>query len=160
VIPQLVRQPAIAEWPRPPQFQPYQPHLDAVHRSGRQLAVGGEQAQIGELLLLFVEDRQRLAPRRLLLIVDLTQIQHRALTRPAARDAPFLNDAEVATALTVLLAVSSAEKQAPRRTPDFRSTRKVFTVRVSPISPYCFQSVADPERPQKTNTGRQLRKSG
>ena len=105
LLPQLARQPAIAEGPRPPQFQPAQLHLDAVQRIGGNFPVIREQAHGGVALFVFVEDLQRLAPRGLLLVVDLAQIQHRPLHRLAAGQPPILHDAEVAVVLAVLLSV-------------------------------------------------------
>jgi hypothetical protein len=74
LLPQLASQPAVAECPWPPQFQPAQVHLHAIQRVGGDLPVVGEQTHTGVALCVFIEHIQRLAPRSLLLAVDLTQI--------------------------------------------------------------------------------------
>ncbi len=63
--------------------------LNAVDRVARNLAVFGEQAQLGEPLLALHEDFQRLAPGRLLAVIDLAQVEHAALSHLAGAQAPF-----------------------------------------------------------------------
>jgi hypothetical protein len=75
--PQLASQPATAEQPRPPQFEAAHFHLQTVDGIGGDLAIVGKQTQVRILLLLFIKYRKRLAPCRLLLVVDLTQIENR-----------------------------------------------------------------------------------
>ena len=70
-------QPAVAERPRTLQFHPLELHLHAVDGVGRNFAVFRKQAQFGEALFALVEDLQRLAPGRLLAVVDLAQVEHR-----------------------------------------------------------------------------------
>src|SRR5215510_7006415 len=112
LLPQLASQPAVAEHAWPPQLQTAQANLYAVHRIGGKLAVVRKQTHRGEALFRLVEYLQRLPPRRLLLIVDLAEIQHRALRRFAAGQPSVLNDAEVAMVLTVFLAIRAAQKHA------------------------------------------------
>jgi hypothetical protein len=100
---QLARQPATAEQPRPPQFQAAQFHLQTVDRIGRNLPVVGKQTQIGILLLLIIKHRQRLAPCRLLLIVDLTEIEDGSLHRLVGSNTMVFYDAEVAMILASFL---------------------------------------------------------
>jgi hypothetical protein len=50
----------------------------------------------GTILLLFIKLRKRLAPGRLLLIVDFAEIENGSLNRLARTDAMVLYDAEVA----------------------------------------------------------------
>jgi hypothetical protein len=114
-MPQLASQPAVAEAARAPQLQPAQPHLHAVERVGRQFPIVGEQAQAGVALLLLVEHIERLAPGRLLLVVDLTQVEHGTLHGPAARYATVLDDAEIAVVLAVLPTVGAAQKHRKHR---------------------------------------------
>ena len=64
-----------------------QTHLDAVDGVGWNLPVIGKQTHGGETLLGFIEHFQRPAPRCLLPVVDLTQIQNCALRRFAAGQA-------------------------------------------------------------------------
>jgi hypothetical protein len=61
--------------------QTAQAHLDAVNGIGWDLPVIGKQTHRGEALLGFIEHFQRPAPRCLLPVVDLTQIQNGALRR-------------------------------------------------------------------------------
>jgi hypothetical protein len=68
--------------------------LQTVDRIGGNLAVVGKQTQVRKLLLLIVKHRQRLAPCRLLLIVDLAEIQNGSLYRFAGSDAMVFYDAE------------------------------------------------------------------
>src|SRR5580704_6578102 len=103
-MPELARQPTVAEGSWPPQFQPAQSHLQAVHCVGWNLPVVGEQAHAGVALFLLVEYIQRFAPLGFLLIVDLAQIQNRPLHGLIARQPAILYDAEIA----VLLAVPSS----------------------------------------------------
>jgi len=112
LLPQLASQPAVAEHAWPPQLQTAQPNLCAVHGIGGKLAIVREQTHRGEALFRLVEYLQRLSPRRLLLIVDLAEIQDRALRRFAAGQPSVLDDAEVAMVLAVFLAIRAAQKHA------------------------------------------------
>src|SRR5262249_54292107 len=67
---------------------------------------------------------QRLAPGCLLLIVDLPQIKHGTLHRPAIRYTPVLDDAEVAVVLAVLLAAGAAQKHRSSRMPWIQCNEK------------------------------------
>ena len=118
LLPQLACQPAVAEYPRPPQFQPAQLHLHAVDRIGGKFPVVRKQTQRPIALFFLIEHLQRLAPRCLLLIVDLAQIQHCPLHRLAARHTAILHDAEVAMVLAVLLPVCAAQKHRSSRMPE------------------------------------------
>jgi hypothetical protein len=69
-------------------------------------------------LLVLIEDRQGSAPRRLLLVVYLAQVQHRPLRRFGGRDLMILDDAEVAVVLDVLLAICAAQEHAISRMPE------------------------------------------
>ena len=80
----------------------------------------GNKLSFGELLLLLIEDRQCLAPRRLLLVVDLAQVQHGPLHGLVGRDPLVLHDAEVTVILAVLLSVCAAQKQGNSRMPESR----------------------------------------
>jgi hypothetical protein len=81
LLPQFARQPAVAERSRPSQFQPAQLHLKAIDRTLRDFTIVRKQAQRPISLRLFVEDVQRLQPRRLLGVVNFTQVHHRPLHR-------------------------------------------------------------------------------
>jgi len=111
LLPQLAGQLAVAEDPRPPQFQPTQLYLYAVHRIDWYLPVLREQTHARVALLLLVEDIQRLPPCGLLLVIDLAQIQNRPPYGSIARQAAILHDAEVAVILGVLLPVCPQERR-------------------------------------------------
>src|ERR1035437_7661772 len=83
---------------------------NTVQRVGGNLPVVGKQTHAGVALFVFIEHIQCLAPRSLLLVVDLAQIQNRPLHRLVAGQSPILHDAEVAVILAVLLAVGAAQK--------------------------------------------------
>jgi hypothetical protein len=85
LLPQLASQPAIAEYPWPPQFQTVQANLCAIYGVSRKLAIVREKTHRGEALFLLVEYLQRLAPRRLLLIINLAEIQDCTLCSFSAR---------------------------------------------------------------------------
>src|SRR5271165_6978302 len=61
----------------------------------------------------------RLAPRKLLRIVDLAQIQHVTLHNPPAADAPILHNAESPVLLAVLPSNLRAQKHDGRNYPHF-----------------------------------------
>ena len=103
--PQLASQPVVAKRPRPPQLHLLQLHLHAVQRIGRKRAVLGKQTQARGPLLDFIKHLQRLAPRRLLAIIDLAQIQHPPLHHSARTQPPTLLHAPVAVLLAVFLAL-------------------------------------------------------
>jgi len=82
--------------------------LQTVDGIGGDFAVVGKQTQVRILLLLFVKHRQRLTPRRLLLIVDLAEIENGSLYRLAGSEAMVFYDAEVTMILAVFFAIVAA----------------------------------------------------
>src|SRR5581483_2710268 len=110
LLPEFTCQPAAAEDARTLQFQPAQPYLHAVDGVGGKIPIVGKQAHRGEALFGFVKHFKRLAPRRLLPVVDLTEIENSALRRLAAGHAPVFNNAEVAMIFAVLAAIRAAQK--------------------------------------------------
>jgi hypothetical protein len=120
LAPQLAPQPAATEQPRTPQFQTDQFHLQAVNRIGGNLAVVGKQTQVRVLLLQFIKHRQRLAPGRLLLIVDFAEIENGSLHRFVGTEAMIFYNAEVAMIFTVLYAMDAAQKYADASLPEIR----------------------------------------
>ena len=124
LLPQLTSQPAATEQTRAPQFEAAQFHLQAVDRIDGNLAIVGEQTQVRILLLLIVKHRQRFAPCRLLLIVDLAEIENGSLHRLVGSDAMVFYDAEVAMILAVFLAMDAAQKHADSRLPELRCQRE------------------------------------
>jgi hypothetical protein len=108
--PQLACHPAVAECARPAQFQPAQLHLQAVDGFFGNLAIVWKQTQLTVSLLLFIKDVQRLQPRRLLAIVDLSQVQHRTLGHLACGQSTILHHAVVPMFLAVLLSIRVTQK--------------------------------------------------
>src|ERR1700730_19283539 len=100
LTPQLARQPTTADPARAPPFPAAPFYLQTVDCIGGNLAVVGKQTQVRILLLLFIKHQQRLAPRRLLLVVDFAQIENGSLHRFARSDAMVFYNAEVAMILT------------------------------------------------------------
>ena len=112
LLPKFASQPAVAEHARSSQLQPTQAHWHAVRGVAGKLPVVGKQTHSGEALFRIIEYLQRVPPRRLLLIVDLSQIQHGALRRLATRQATVLHDAEVTVIIVVFVAIGAAQKHA------------------------------------------------
>src|SRR5271165_3549274 len=93
-----------------------------------------EQAQGSVVLLVFVEDRQVLAPCGLLLVVDLAQIQHSALHGSGVGQAAVLHYAEVAVNPAILFSLGAAQKHGKQQNARNRAKREegeIFTKRVS-----------------------------
>src|SRR5215469_4356067 len=138
LLPEFAPQPAVAKHARTLQLQPAQPHLYAVNSIGRKFPVIGKQTQRGESLFGFVKHIQRLPPCCLLPIVDLAEIEHRALRCLTARQPSVLNDAEVSMILAVLAPVCAAQKHlsaAACQTSKPQKRGKVFTWPVSAVPP-------------------------
>ena len=100
-------QPTVAERAGPAHLKTAQPNLHAV-RGIRGIPGYPGKAHGGEALFRFIEYLQRLPPRRLVLIVDLAQVQNRVLGGFAARQPPVLDDAEVPMEVPIDLAVFMA----------------------------------------------------
>ncbi len=111
--PQFTAQPTVAEGPRAPQLHLAQLDLDGIQGIGGDRPVFRKPTQRSRLLPALVEDLQRLAPSRLLAVVDLTQIQHAALDDSAGLKAAAFLDAVVAVFLTVLLPPVASQEHAP-----------------------------------------------
>ncbi len=79
--PQLTCQPTVPEYARPSQLQFAESHLNPIAYTCGNAMVVGKQAHRGVLLPVFVEYGQALSPRFFLLVIDLSQIQHRSLCR-------------------------------------------------------------------------------
>jgi hypothetical protein len=75
-------------------------------------------------LLPFIKDRERLAPDRLLLIVDFAERENGSLHRLAGSNAMVFYDAEVAMILAVFFAMVAAQKHADGRLPEARCRRE------------------------------------
>src|ERR1700739_2201746 len=124
LTPQLAGQPTTAEQTRAPQFQAAQFYLQTVDGIGGDLEVGGEQTQVRIFLLLFIKHRQRLAPGRLLLIVDFAEIENGSLYRLAGTDAMVFYDAAVAIIFAVFFTIIAAQKHANDRLSEVRCRRE------------------------------------
>src|SRR5579872_5227459 len=110
LLPKFACQPATTEDARTLQFQPAQAHLHAVDGIGGNFPIVGKQTHGGEALFGFAEYIERLAPRRLLLIVDLAEIENGALRGLAPGQPPVLDHAEIPMILAVLVPVCAAQK--------------------------------------------------
>jgi len=88
LAPQLATQPAVAPDSRTMQLHLVELDLNAVDGVAGNLAVFGEQAQLGEPLLALDEDFQGFAPSGLLAVIDLAQVEHAALSHLAGAQAP------------------------------------------------------------------------
>jgi hypothetical protein len=117
-VPQLTRQPAGTERARATQFQAAQFHLQAVDRISGNLAVIGKQTQVRILLLLVIKHCQRLAPGRLLVIVNLAEIENGSLYRLVRSSAMVFYDAEVAMILTIFFAMNAGQEHVHCRLPE------------------------------------------
>jgi len=117
--PQLATQPTVAIRPRAPQLHFAQLDLDRIQGVDGHRSVFRKQAERCGTLLLLVEHLQRLAPRRLLAVVDLAQIQHAALHHFAGLQTPTLFDAVVAVFLTVLRPPVASQEHVQCRMPCF-----------------------------------------
>src|SRR3954465_385747 len=115
LAPQIARQPAVAERTGSPKLQLAQLHLQTVYRISGNLPIFWKQTQRPRTLSLFVKYVQTLPPCTFLLIVDLTEIQHRPLCCLARRQAAILNDAEVPMLLPILLSVFASQKHRSSR---------------------------------------------
>src|SRR3954447_17044274 len=132
--------------PRPPQFQSAEFHWHAVHGIRRNLPVVRKQAQRRVALLCLIEHLQCFAPGRLLLVVDLTEIEHRPLYGLATRHATVLDDAEIAVVLTVFLAIGSPQKHRSSRMPEIPPGEKGEGLHPAsfPDTPVAIQSLPAP----------------
>jgi hypothetical protein len=86
------------------QFLRLEPHLhrEALGVIGRS-PIGRKQRQLARPPALVVEGLDRPPPCRLLAVVDLAQIKHRALHHPAASTALAFDNAPVTVLFAVLL---------------------------------------------------------
>ena len=111
LLPQMQRQPAGAPLPRPAQRQLRQPQPhDGGIRGQRLGTVLGEQRQRARLRGSVLQHCDRLAPGLGFAVVDLTEIQHRALHHSPARDAAAFHHAPVAVGLAVFVANRRAQE--------------------------------------------------
>src|SRR3954462_12686756 len=121
--PRFTGQPAVAEGAGTPQLHAAQSYLQRIDSLGRKGAIVRKQTQIGGALPVFIKDLQRLAPRRFLFVVDLAQIQNRALYGLARMKTPVLDHTEVAMSLAVLDPVGAAKKHKSSSMPDLPPQR-------------------------------------
>lgn len=121
-VPETAGEPAVAEAARALEREFGQLYLQAVECVGRNLAVGGEERDLLCALGGLIEGFELLAPRRLLGVVDLAEIEDGALGGAIGAQAAVFDDAPVAVNLAVFFASveaqeheSSPAKIAPRR---------------------------------------------
>src|ERR1700681_1854352 len=99
---EMTGEPAGAPWARAMQFHRIEPHLHPKALGLiRHRPFGRKQRKLPMPPTPLVEPFDHPAPRRVLAVVDLAQIQNRTLHHPTARTAPAFDNAPV----TVLLAV-------------------------------------------------------
>src|ERR1043166_2593853 len=110
LAPEFTSEPAVAEDARTLQFQAAQADLDAVDGIGRKFPVIGKQTHGGEALFGFIEYVERLSPCRLLVVIDLAEIENGALRSLAARQSTVFDHTEVAMIFAVFAPVCVAEK--------------------------------------------------
>src|ERR1700681_1138125 len=101
----MARQPTSAPLPGPAQPQAAEPDVHHIAIQQWRRAILGEQRDLPAGRPALVERLDRLAPCSALAVVDLAQIQHVPLHRPAARDPAVLHNAPI----TALLAVFAAK---------------------------------------------------
>src|SRR6266481_1827485 len=98
----MTSQPACSKLPRPTKLHCLKAHLNSITTGVLgQLFFSREERQLRALLALLIEGFNHPAPRLLLAVVDLAEIQHLALHDLAPSTAPTLYDVPV----TMLLAV-------------------------------------------------------
>ena len=102
LIPQKSGHPAGTPLTRPTQSHPAQSdrHHIAIERRGNTIL--GKQRNLFGLPGAFIEDLNRLAPRRFLAVVDLSEIQHLPLNHAAVVSAPVLYNGPCPMFLAVL----------------------------------------------------------
>jgi hypothetical protein len=112
LTPKLASEPARTPLTRPVQLQPAQPDLHHIAIQRGCCAIFRKQRHLRWCPLVLVEHLDRLAPRRLLRIVDLPEVEHLVLHYTPVGDAAVLNDTPVPVLLAVFEAVFRAQKHA------------------------------------------------
>src|SRR3978361_1917728 len=100
----MARQPAPTPVPWTPEAQTTEPDVHDTAIQRRRRTILGKQRDLFAGLPALVERLDRLTPRGALAVVDLAQIEHMPLHRPAARYPAGLCDAPVAVLLAVFAA--------------------------------------------------------
>jgi hypothetical protein len=98
------------------QFHRIEPHLYTVPLglSGKPM-IGRKKPKLGVASRILVKHFDRTAPIVMLVVVDLTQIQHLPLHHLATGTAPVLDDVPVAVLLAVLEAPIRSQKHGPAK---------------------------------------------
>src|SRR5262249_36169031 len=111
---EVASKPAGAPLARPMQLHRVEPHLDrkALYLI-RQRPFGRKQGKLPITPASLVEGFDHAAPRRVLVVVDLAQIQHRSLHHPTARTATAFDNAPVAVLLAVLPSPCESQVHGP-----------------------------------------------
>ncbi len=97
----MARQPTATPLSRPAQAQTAEPDMHDIAIQCRRRTILGKQRDLFAGLPALVERLDRLAPCGALAVVDLAQIKHVPLHRPAAGHPAVLHDAPVAVLLAV-----------------------------------------------------------
>src|SRR5271157_2993523 len=106
----MAGQPTRAPLARAMQLHRIEPHLHAEARGViRDASLGREQRELARPLALLVEGLDDPRPSPMRAVVDLAQIQHRALDHPAAGTAPAFDNAPVAVLFAVFPSPSESQ---------------------------------------------------
>src|SRR5712692_9605440 len=111
--PQFASQPTVAIGSRSLQLHLAELHLHAVDCVGGNRPVLRKQTQWPESLLFLIEHLQRLAPRRLLAVIDFAQVQYLPLRHFSRLQTPALHHRVVAVFLPILEPLVAAQEHAP-----------------------------------------------
>src|SRR5277367_959388 len=106
----MARQPTPTPLPWPAESQVAEPDMDHIAIQRRRRTILRKQRDLFAGTPALVERLDRLAPCGALAVVDLAQIKHVPLHRPAARYPTVLDDAPIAVLFAVLAAKLMAQK--------------------------------------------------
>ena len=110
LIPQKSGHPAGAPLTRPTQPHGAQPDRHHIAIESRRKTIRWKQCDLFGLPGAFIEDLDRLAPRRSLAVVDLSKIKHLPLNHAAIMNAPVFDNRPCPMVLAVLAANLGAQK--------------------------------------------------
>src|ERR1700760_3746280 len=106
----MARQPAPTPLPGTTESQTTEPNMHHIALQRWRRTILGKQRDLFAGLPVLVERLDRLAPRSSLAVVDLAQIKHMPLHRPAAGYPTVLHDAPIAVLFAVFAAKLVAQK--------------------------------------------------
>src|ERR1019366_8522946 len=151
LIPQKSGHPAGAPLTRPAQPHGAQPDRHHVAIENRRKTILGKQRDLFGLPGAFIEDLDRLAPRRSLAVVDLSEIKHLPLNHAAVMNAPVFDNRPCAMFLAVLAANLGAQKHdADSRLAHGRARSLVGTTSVCADPAYANSMTCRDQTPRKS----------